>query len=84
VTPHQAEVFLRAEIPVNDAIAEKANQQCAAGLTQYAGAEASSKFAITYLVDSVQDRTENNPLPSAVICMLQSPSGQPLVGSARH
>jgi hypothetical protein len=75
---------MRAEIPVNDAIAEKANRQCAAGLTQYGGAAAAGRFAITYLIDSVQDRTANNPLPSAVICILQDPTGEPLAGSARR
>jgi hypothetical protein len=39
---------------------------------------------VTYLIDSGQDRTSNNPLPSTVICLLQSASGQPLTESARR
>ena len=39
---------------------------------------------MTYLIDSNQDRTSNNPLPSTVICLLQSANGHPLTGSARR
>lgn len=82
-TPHQAEVYLLAPIAVNTALTETANQECAAGLQTYAGAGAGD-FAVTYLIDSRQDRTDNNPLPSTVICLLQRADGQPITGSARR
>ena len=41
-------------------------------------------YAVTYLIDSNQDRTSNNPLPSTVICLLQSANVHPLTGSARR
>lgn len=75
--PHQAEVFLRAPVEVNDAVADVANARCAAALPTSQG------LVATYLIDSTQDRTTNNPLPSTVICLLQSAAGQPLTGSAR-
>jgi len=81
-TPHLAEVFLRADIPVNAAVTGTANPQCEAGLQQYIGT-AAGPFTITYLIDSVQDRTFNNPYPSTVICLLQDVGGQALTGSAR-
>lgn len=81
-TPHQAEVYLLAPIAVNTALTDIANRECAAGLSPYVGATA-SEFAVTYLIDSRQDRTDNNPLPSTVICLLQRADGQPLMESAR-
>lgn len=83
-TPHLAETFLRAEIPVNAAVGETGNAQCEAGFTPYTGlALAGSPYAIAYLIDSEQDRTDNNPYPSTVICLLQGAQGQSLTGSAR-
>lgn len=83
-TPHLAETFLRAEIPVNAAVGETGNAQCEAGFTPYTGLPlAGSPYAITYLIDSEQDRTDNNPYPSTVICLLQGAQGQSLTGSAR-
>lgn len=79
--PHVAEVFLRANVPVNDAIAGVADQQCATGLAQYAGRD--SRYTSTYLIDSNMDRTGHTPLPSTVICLLQSATGQSLNGSAK-
>ena len=79
--PHQAEAFLRAPIPVNAALTDVGNQQCAAGLAAYAGG---APYTISYLIDSEQDRTSNNPYPSTVICLLQDSGGRPLTGSARH
>lgn len=80
---HQAEVYLRAAVPVNAAVADVGNQQCQTGLSQYTGRSAgASPFTITYLIDSEQDRTSNNPYPSTVICLLQGASGQSLTGSA--
>jgi hypothetical protein len=79
--PHAAEVYLRTDVEVNAAVADIADKQCNAGLTAYAGG---GPFAMTYLIDSNQDRTSNNPLPSTVICLLQASNGGPLTGSARH
>jgi len=84
-TPHAAEVFLRAPTAVNEAIADVANQECVAGFPAYTGRSvAGSPFAVTYLIDSTQDRTSNNPLPSTVICLLQAADGRPQSGSARR
>jgi hypothetical protein len=79
--PHAAEVYLRTDVEVNAAIADVADQQCSAGLTQYTGG---GPFAMTYLIDSKQDRTSANPMPSTVICVLQASNGGPLTGSARR
>lgn len=79
--PHAAEVYLRTDVEVNAAVADVADRDCSAGLTQYTGG---GPFAMTYLIDSNQDRTSANPLPSTVICLLQASNGGPLTGSARH
>lgn len=81
--PHLAETYLRAPIPVDAALDGTANTQCQTGFTQYTGrAAAGSPYTVSYLIDSDQDRTSNNPLPSTVICLLQGAQGQPLTGSA--
>lgn len=82
--PHRAETYLRAPIPVNEALADVAARQCAAGLQQYAGSAAAGTYATTYLIDSEQDRTSNNPLPSTVICLLEGADGKVLTGSAHR
>lgn len=83
-TPHLAETYLRADIPVDAALNDVATSQCDTGFTQYTGGPvATSPYTITYLIDSDQDRTYNNPYPSTVICLLQSAQGQSLTGSAR-
>ncbi|WP_442928550.1 hypothetical protein [Mycobacterium sp. JS623] len=79
--PHAAEVYLRTDVEVNAAIADVADRECSAALAQYTGG---GPFAMTYLIDSNQDRTSANPLPSTVICLLQASNGGPLTGSARH
>lgn len=82
--PHLAETFVRAPIPVDAALEGTATTQCEAGFVQYTGrASAGSPYTITYMIDSDQDRTFNNPLPSTVICLLQGAQGQSLTGSAR-
>ena len=82
---HAAEVYLRADEEVNAAIADVADRECDAGFRRYTGQSAAGgPFVVTYLVDSNQDRTSANPLPSTVICLLQAPSGGPLTGSARR
>ena len=84
-TPHLAEVYLRANIPVDAALTGTANEQCEAGMLRYTGlAVDSSPYTITYLIDSEQDRTSNNPLPSTVICLLQGNQGQSFSASARR
>jgi hypothetical protein len=82
--PHAAEVYRRADVEVNAAIADVADQQCAAGLTAYTGQSDAGPLSMTYLIDSNQDRTSANPLPSTVICLLQAANGGPLTGSARR
>ncbi|HYR17424.1 MAG TPA: hypothetical protein VEQ67_24910 [Mycobacterium sp.] len=82
---HAAEVYLRADVEVNAAIADVADRECNAGFTRYTGQSVGgSPFAVTYLIDSNQDRTSANPLPSTVICVLAGSNGGPLTGSARR
>ena len=84
-TAHLAEVYLRAPMAVDTAIANVANRDCAAGFTPYTGKPlAGGPFSITYLIDSNQDRTSANPLPSTLICLLQAANGQSLTGSAHR
>jgi hypothetical protein len=87
-TAHAAEVYLRGPMAVDAAIADVADRQCAAGFSQYAGRSDKSfsggSLAVTYLIDSDQDRTSDNPAPSTVICLLHATNGQPLTGSARR
>jgi hypothetical protein len=84
-TTHLAEVYLRAPMAVDTAVATVANRDCAAGLAAYTGQSADGgPYSVTYLIDSNQDRTGANPTPSTVICLLQSANGQLLSGSARR
>jgi hypothetical protein len=78
--PHQAEVYLLAPIAVNAAVTDVANHVCSAGVAPYTGQPASA-FAVTYLIDSRQDRTSDNPLPSTVICLIQGVDERPVTGS---
>jgi hypothetical protein len=82
--PHQAEVYLLAPLVVDTATADVADQKCAEGFSPYTGHPiAGSPFTISYLIDSNQDRTSNNPTPSTAICFLQAKNGEPLRASAR-
>jgi hypothetical protein len=81
--PHAAEVYLRTDVDVDAAIAGVADQRCRSGLAQYTG-QAPGPLAMAYLIDSNQDRTSDNPMPSTVICLLQAAGGGPLTGSARR
>lgn len=84
-TTHAAEVYLRGPMPVDTAIADVADRQCAAGFAYYTGRSVDgSSLAVTYLIDSNQDRTSDNPTPSTVICLLHATNGQLLAGSARR
>ena len=83
--PHLAEAYLRVPIPVNAALDDVATRECATGLRHYTGAASrADNYTTTYLIDSDQDRTSDNPYPSTVICLLQPADGQPLTGSARR
>ena len=83
--PHSAEVYLRAPVEVNAAIADVADQQCNAGFAQYTGQSVGGgPLVVTYLIDSNQDRTSSDPPPSTVICLLQAAKGGPVTGSARR
>lgn len=68
-------------MPVNKAVSDVGNRECNSGLTKYSGGD---PYMISYLIDSDQDRTSNNPYPSTVICLLQGTNGQTLTGSARR
>jgi hypothetical protein len=84
-TAHLAEVYMRAAMAVDTAIPNVANRDCAAGFAPYTGqAVDGSPYSVTYLIDSNMDRTGATPLPSTVICLLQSANGQSLTGSAHH
>jgi hypothetical protein len=84
-TTHLAEVYLRAPMAVDAAVASVANKDCNAGFAPYTGRSVDgSPFSITYLIDSNQDRTGANPTPSTVICLLQGANGPPLTGSAHR
>ncbi|OSC24657.1 hypothetical protein B8W69_21235 [Mycobacterium vulneris] len=84
-TAHLAEVYLRAPMAVDAAIATVANRACQSGLVPYTGQSVDgARFSITYLIDSNQDRTGANPTPSTVICLLQAGNGQPLTASAHR
>ena len=83
-TPHQAEVYLLAPLAVNTAIYQVASEKCAKGLVDYTGQPFNDgPFTVTYVIDSNQDRTANNPNPSTAICFLQAKNGGPLTKSAR-
>jgi hypothetical protein len=84
-TAHLAEVYLRAPMAVDSAIANVANQDCAAGFAPYTGQSVDgSPYSVTYLIDSNMDRTGATPMPSTVICLVQHANGQPLTGSVRR
>jgi hypothetical protein len=82
--PHVAEVYSRVPLALNTALADVADRECAEGFAQYTGQSVDgSAFTLTYLIDSNQDRTSDNPNPSAVICLLEGANG-PLTASARR
>lgn len=82
---HLAEVYRRAPVAVDSAIAEVANRDCAAGFKPYTGQSVDAgPYSVTWLIDSRQDRTGADPTPSTVICLLQAANGQLLTGSAHH
>ena len=83
--PHRAEVFLRAPMAVNTAVADVVVRTCGQGFATYTGHSADDgTYSSTYLIDSNQNRTSSNPDPSTVICLLEAPGGGPLTASARR
>ncbi len=83
-TPHLAEVFLLAPLAVNTAINQVAMEKCGKGFVDYTGQPfVGGPFAVTYLIDSNQDRTADNPTPSTAICFLRNANGEPLTESER-
>ncbi|MGZ6777920.1 MAG: hypothetical protein ACXVGO_02885 [Mycobacterium sp.] len=83
-TPHQAEVYLLAPLKVDTAVDQIAGEKCAQGFVNYTGQPVNgSPLRVSYVIDSNQDRTANNPTPSTAICFLQAASGEPLTKSAR-
>lgn len=83
-TPHKAEVYLLAPLMVDTAIDQIAGEKCAEGFVNYTGQPVNgSPLRVSYLIDSNQDRTANNPTPSTAICFLQAANGEPLTKSAR-
>nr|WP_235892623.1 hypothetical protein [Mycolicibacterium hodleri] len=83
-TSHRAEVYLRAPMAVNTAIADVIERTCGAGFSSYTGLSAGdARYSTTYLIDSAQNRTSSNPDPSTVICLLGAPGGGMLEHSAR-
>ena len=84
-SPHQAEVYSRKPLALNSALADVANSECAEAFSEYTATPVGgSPFTMTFLIDSNQDRTSDNPDPSTVICLLGSADGQPITQSARH
>jgi hypothetical protein len=82
---HAAEVYQRANVQVNAAVADVADRECDTGFARYTGQSVGGgALVVTYLIDSNQDRTSADPLPSTVICLLQASNGGPLTGSARR
>ncbi|EHB59082.1 LppN protein [Mycolicibacterium rhodesiae JS60] len=70
---------------MNAALADIATGACTTGFQRYTGGEqAAGGYTTTYLIDSDQDRTSDNPYPSTVICLLQSADGKPLTGTAHR
>jgi hypothetical protein len=84
-TAHVAEVYLRAPMAVDSAIATVAARDCNAAFTPYTGqAVGGGPLSVGYLIDSNMDRTGATPMPSTVICLVQAANGQQLTGSARR
>jgi hypothetical protein len=84
-TAHLAEVYLRAPMAVDSAIANVANHDCAVGFASYTGQSVDgSPYSVTYLIDSNMDRTGATAMPSTVICLVQRANGQPLTGSVHR
>jgi hypothetical protein len=82
---HAAEVYQRSNVQVNAAVADVADRECDTGFARYTGQSVGGgPLVVTYLIDSNQDRTSADPLPSTVICLLQASNGGPLTGSARR
>ena len=74
-----------APLAVDTAIDQVANEKCTKGLMDYTGQPPNGgPYTVTYVIDSNQDRTANNPTPSTAICFLQATNGGPLTKSGRR
>lgn len=86
-TPHSAEVYFRGPMWVDTTVPDVANRDCAKAFPNYTGRSIDgSGYTMTYLVDSNQDRTGDNPnaAPGTLICLVKNATGRPLTGSARR
>jgi hypothetical protein len=86
-TPHTAEVYFRGPMWVDTTVPDVAARDCGKAFPDYTGRSVDgSGFTITYLVDSNQDRTGDNPntAPGTLICLVKDTNGRPLTGSARR
>lgn len=85
-TPHNAEVYFRGPMWVDTTVPDVANRNCGTAFPDYTGRPIDgSGYTMTYLVDSDQDRTSDNPsAPGTLICLAEGANGQPLTGSARR
>jgi hypothetical protein len=85
-TPHTAEVYFRGPMWVDTTVPDVANRDCGKALPDYAGRPIGAPYTMTYLVDSDQDRTSDNPntAPGTLICLVEDASGRHLTGSARR
>ncbi|MDT5093543.1 MAG: hypothetical protein QOH60_2906 [Mycobacterium sp.] len=84
-TAHKAEVFARAPMWVDSTVPDVANRTCVAEFPKYTGRPLDgSPYAVSYLVDSGQDRTGNVPdAPGTAICLLADANAGSLTKSAR-
>ena len=86
-TPHTAEVYFRGPMWVDTTVPDVANRNCGKAFPDYTGRPIDgSPYTMTYLVDSNQDRTSDNPnaAPGTVICLVEDANGRPLTGSSRR
>jgi hypothetical protein len=85
-TPHTAEVYFRGPMWVDTTVPDVANRDCGKAFPDYTGRSIDgSPYTTTYLVDSNQDRTSDNPTaPGTLICLVEDANGQTLTGSARR
>jgi hypothetical protein len=85
-TPHAAEVYFRGPMWVDTTVPDVANRDCGNAFPDYTGRPISAGYTTSYLVDSNQDRTSDNPnaAPGTLICLVEDANGRPLTGSARR
>jgi hypothetical protein len=71
---------------VDTTVPDVANRDCGKAFPDYTGRSIDgSPYTTTYLVDSNQDRTSDNPTaPGTLICLVEDANGRTLTGSARR